>query len=123
MIKQKVDNTLVFNDRKLEGVLSVRDILRVAMTGNQRISNPGKAGRGAQSRGAVVDRTPVMQMPVGSFIATGPLLTVTKENTLMDAIALMHRRNIRDIIVQEHDKVFGMVTTKDLLNSLIKLNL
>ncbi len=119
MVQQKVDHILVFKNRELEGVLSIRDVLKVATHTQERISNPTKAGGGRTSRGSVVDREPLLQLPVGSFLSVGPLLTVTRKNSLMDAVALMHKRNIRDLIVQENDKVFGLVTVKDLLAAFV----
>lgn len=115
MVKQKIDNILVFKNRKLEGVLSIRDVMKVATSAQERISNPGRL-----SKGGVTDRSPIMQMPIASFIITGPLLTVKRENKLMDAVALMHERNIRDLIVQEGDKIFGLVTVRDLLDAFVK---
>ncbi len=119
MIKQKIDNVLVFRERELEGVLSIRDVLRVSMQNNERISNPGKAAGGMATRGAVVKRTSPLQLPVESFISKGPLLTVTRKHSLSDAIALMYKRNIRDLIVQEEGKVFGLITVKDLLRAFV----
>lgn len=119
MIKEKVDHILVFDARQLVGILSLRDVLRVAHQNEDRISNPGKALDGRASRGAVVERNSPLQLPISSFLTTGPLLTVQRDNTLMDAVALMHKRNIRDLIVQEEEKVFGLVTVKEVLTAFV----
>ena len=114
MIKEKVDHVLVFQQRKLEGVLSIRDVLRVSMQNSERISHPAKAVGGRASRGAVVNRAPALALPVGSFISKGQLLTATRSHSLIDAVALMHKRNIRDLIVEEEGKVFGLVTAEEM---------
>ncbi|MBT6762829.1 CBS domain-containing protein [archaeon] len=119
MIKEKVDHVLVFTNRELDGLLSIRDVMKVAMQQNQRVSNPGKAAGGIGSPSAVVDRNSPLNLPVDSFMSHGQLLTITRGNSLLDAMAVMHKRNIRDLIVQENGKVYGLVTLKTILGAFI----
>ena len=116
MLKEKVDHVLIFSGRELQGVLSLRDVLRVAMVSDKKMSNPSKAGSGIGSRAASPERKPTLELPVKSFMTKLPLLTVNRNNTIFDAIALMHKKNIRDLIVEEEGKVFGLVTVKEVLD-------
>jgi predicted transcriptional regulator/ribosome-associated translation inhibitor RaiA len=119
MINEKVDHVLVFDGRELDGLLSIRDVMKVSMQSAQRISNAGKSAGGNMSRAATVDKRSTLQLPVASFMSKDQLLTITRENTLLDAMAIMHKRNIRDLIVQENGKVYGLVTLKTILSAFV----
>jgi len=51
-------------------------------------------------------------------IATFPLLTISFDNSLLDAAKLMSEKKIRKLAVVENGKIVGIITSTDLVNKL-----
>ena len=45
-----------------------------------------------------------------------PLITITPNNSLKDALQIMQQKKIRRLIIVENERVVGIITTKDLFN-------
>lgn len=80
------------DDEKVVGIFSERDVLYCLAT------------RG----GAMLDMT------VGDVMTT-PAVTVERETSIDDALALMTRRRFRHLPVVEHDRMIGFVSIGDLV--------
>jgi len=51
-------------------------------------------------------------------IATFPLLTISSDDSLLDAAKLMSEKKIRKLAVVENGKIVGIITSTDLVNKL-----
>ena len=45
-----------------------------------------------------------------------PLVTITPNNSLKDALQIMQQKNIRRLVIVENERAIGIITTKDLFN-------
>ncbi len=120
MQKEKVDHLPIFSGRKLQGVISIRDLMDYFIYKRKRPSG-SHTGGAVRSKAAAVDRVRVSSLPVISFATTEGIKTVHRDDSLVTAIKLMHKYNVRDLVVQENDRVYGLVTVKNILASLAGL--
>ena len=97
-IKRMLDSgvwSLVVEKRGLpEGVVTERDVIRRCI-----------------AKGLVPDRMPVEK------IMTAPLITISPEATIREAMTLMVEKDIRRLFVVENGKIVGRVTQSHLFES------
>ena len=119
MSKEKVDHMLIFEGRKLVGVLSIGDLMDYFVYKKNRIS--GSKNQGGRTKAATVDRNKVSSLPVKSF-TTKNIRTVKRMDLLSRSVATMHLANVRDLVVEEAGKVYGLLTVKRILEKLASLD-
>ena len=54
-------------------------------------------------------------------VASYPLLTISSNESIVDAANLMSSKKVRKLVVLENDKVVGIITSTDLVNQLAKI--
>jgi CBS domain-containing protein len=91
MVAAKVGSVAVTEESRLVGILTERDILRLA------------------SEGAPFDQTPVEQAMTASVV------TISPDGDVVSAARLMGERGIRHLPVVEGGNVLGMVGIRDVL--------
>lgn len=91
MVAAKVGSVAVTEESRLVGILTERDILRLA------------------SEGASFDQTPVEQAMTASVV------TISPDGDVVSAARLMGERGIRHLPVVEGGNVLGMVGIRDVL--------
>ena len=48
-------------------------------------------------------------------VMSSPVITISPQSSVADAIALMRKKNVRRLVVVEEEKVIGIVTSKDFM--------
>jgi predicted transcriptional regulator len=47
-----------------------------------------------------------------------PLITISKDSSIRDAIQIMQQKNIRRIVIVDKEKMVGIITEKDIFRSI-----
>jgi len=97
MAEKNIGALVVLDGDELVGVVSERDYAR-------KVILQGKAS---------------METPVGE-IMTEEVVTVTPQNTIEEAMAIMTEKRFRHLPVIEDNKVIGVISIGDLVVSIIK---
>lgn len=96
MVEKDVGAVLVMKDEKISGIVSERDIARKITFEKRDIENT-----------SVID------------IMTPDVFTIDAEQTIETARALMTAHRIRHLPVVEHEKVIGVLSTRDVVSEII----
>jgi predicted transcriptional regulator len=97
MADKRIGALLVVSERKLIGIISERDYARKIIL------------RGRSSRD-----TPVRE------IMTSSLITVTPDHTVDECMRLVTEHRIRHLPVLDNDRLVGLISIGDLVNSIIE---
>ena len=92
MTRENVGSIVVVENNQPVGIVTEKDML-------QRVLKPGKN----------LDLTPVMD------VMSKPLVTIDAERTVADALEMLHRHNIRRLIVTRGGTLVGLTTERRLL--------
>ena len=110
MQKDKMDHIPIFEGKELLGVISLGNLMDYFVYKGKKTSR-GNKGVGVAS----FERVKLSSLPALSFATTTELKTITRDSTLASAIKEMNKHNVRDLVVKEGEKVFGLVTVGDIL--------
>ena len=115
MYQENVDHVPLFDQGKLYGILSYRDLLRKYLNWSPRRDVSAKFNKAASTRAAQVDISPFAGLPVSSMSTNDNLVTVQKSETLKNAVQLMVKNNISDLIVFSGNDYQGLLTLRNVL--------
>jgi len=92
MTKENVGSIVVIENNQLVGIVTEKDML-------QRVLKPGKN----------------LELTTVKDVMSKPLLTIDAERTVADALEMLHRHNIRRLIVTRGGILVGLTTERRLL--------
>jgi CBS domain-containing protein len=78
---------------KSTGIITERDVVRIVGSLDQSL----------------------LKQPLRELMSK-PLVTITPNNSLKDALQIMQQKNIRRLVIVENERAIGIITTKDLFN-------
>jgi predicted transcriptional regulator len=107
-----ISHTPVVSEGKLVGMVNISDIITHIFQPRQRQTVGDVAG----------EKVPVLSLPTKG-IMTKPAITVLPQTTLKDAEGQMHKSNISSLVVVSKGRPVGILTKRDLLEPLAKLDL
>jgi signal-transduction protein with cAMP-binding, CBS, and nucleotidyltransferase domain len=84
------------NGSKPVGIITERDVVRAIGT-----LNP-----------------PLLGVPIREIMSK-PVITISAQNTIKDALQVMQQRNIRRLIITERETMIGIITDKDIFRSIM----
>ncbi len=123
MQQQRVDQVPVFSGRELLGVVSDSALMPYLLMPKQKSSSARAQKAVGRSKAAAVDSQPLASLSITPFMKTKPLQTVTRESSLKDALMLMLRHSLSDVIVAENDRVYGVLTLRKIIAYLTALDI
>ncbi|MEM0201026.1 MAG: CBS domain-containing protein [Candidatus Micrarchaeaceae archaeon] len=106
MQKNKINRLVVTSNGKTDGILTYRDIL------NNTMRSPDKPAKGSKEDS-------IKKMSVESIYSQNPF-TINYNERVDDALRIMLENNISSILVNRSNKTVGVLTTKDILEALVK---
>ena len=92
MVKQNVGAVVVARDYEPLGIITERDILERVILANKGLDEV-----------------------VAQEIMTAPLLTIDSNRTIEEALEIMHKNQLRRLVVVKGEKLVGIVTERRLL--------
>lgn len=109
LLDEKVDHALLFDGRQLEGLISVSDILKY-------VALPLEGD-------SYQEREKLSSLLVSDFATMGVqgLHTATRSASVAEALSSMQKLGTRDLIIEENGKVFGLLTARSVIISLLQL--
>jgi CBS domain-containing protein len=60
----------------------------------------------------------LLQTPIRDVMSK-PLITISIQSSIIDAIQTMHQKNIRRLVVVEREKMVGIITDKDIFRAIM----
>ena len=106
LLRNRINGILVVKnsgENQLVGIFTTTDLLRLM---NEAFAKKNK-------RVQALDK--LSQTPVGK-VASKNIISISKETTVIEALALMIKKNIHTIPVYEKGKVVGVIGKHDILN-------
>ncbi len=118
MYQERIDQLPVFDEGKLYGIISFRDLLRKYLNWSPKRDNSAKFNVMARSRIAKAEMPQLALLPVENFSTNDNLLTIKPGEPLIKAIELMHEKKNFDILVMDDGNFVGLLTMKNILRKL-----
>ncbi len=115
MHDERVDQVPLFENGKLYGIISYKDILRKYLNWSPKREFSTKFTKAISSKGGSGDSQHLGLLPVSSCSTNDNLVTVTTQHSLGDAAMLMLKNNILDVLVMAQDEFKGILTVKNIL--------
>jgi acetoin utilization protein AcuB len=121
MYQEQLDNVPVFDEGKLYGILSYRDLLRKYLNWSPKRDVSGKFNSVVKTKIARVDNFAFGDLSVESFSTNDNLIKVQKNDKLNQAVELMKEKRISDVLVMQGDEYVGVLTVKNVLRQISNL--
>ena len=122
MHDEKIDVLPIFDKEDLYGVITFRDLLRQYLNWTPKRDGSAKFNNLVKSKAASVDTVKLGEMPVSNFSTNDGLLTANLETSLPEAMNLMLKNKIRDLLVMDGNKFAGVLTVKNILQQIQNLS-
>ncbi len=123
LYKERIDHLPIYDQGALFGILSYKDILRKYLSWTPKRDFSVKFNKAVRSKGAEAEISSIAQLPVSSFSTNENLLTSREGALLRDAIELMSRNKVHDLVVMKGDEVVGLLTVKNILRRIGSLQI
>ena len=124
MYLDRIDEVPVFEQGKLYGIVSFRDVFRKYLNWSPKREFSQKLSKETgRTRGAEANRPSLPNLPVKDFSTNDNLITTNKKASLLEAASLMSKNNLSSLIVMEGDKVQGLLTIKNILRKIGSLKI
>lgn len=95
MTREELGSIVILKNGKPIGIVTERDVLR-------KVVDPGLNPR---------------EVSMGDVMSS-PLITISSETGIAEALRIMSDRNIRRLLVTDDDKLVGMITEMDLIKAI-----
>jgi len=122
MHDQSVDHVPVFEEDKISGVLSFRDVLNKYHIWTPQSDFMAKPNVMMKTKRAQVEPTPIVSLPVSSFSSTGELRKINSMDALSVAVTIMYNNKIHDLLAIDNEEYKGMLTVRNIFNKLSAFN-
>jgi CBS domain-containing protein len=116
MYNDKIDHVPLYDQGKLYGIITFKDILRGYLSWSPKRDVSAKFN--AQVSSTQGELPKIDHLPVENFSTTDNLETVSSKESLITALATMSTKGISDLLVMEGNEFLGLLTTKSLLKKI-----
>ncbi len=115
MFKERVDQVPIYDQGKLSGIISYRDLLRKYLNWSPKRDVSAKFNKAASTRSAEGDMPNLANLPVSNFSTNDNLAVIQQNDSLKNALQQMVKSNVSDLLVMKGDQFQGMLTVKNVL--------
>lgn len=115
MHDEHVDQVPVFDEGKIYGIISYKDVLRKYLNWSPKRDVSANFNRMAGSRAVEAQVFHLGLLPVSSFSTNDQVVTIAVQSSMKDAVNLMVKNNIMDVLVMTRDEFKGLLTVKNVL--------
>ena len=123
MYKERIDHVPVYDQGKVYGVISFKDIIRKYLNWSPKRDISTKFNKTASTRSAEVDMPHLASLPVSSFSTNDNLVFGKQTDSLKNATKLMSDGNVKSLLIMENQDLLGLLTTKYLLRKIASLKI
>ncbi len=121
MRQQHLNCVPVYSEGKLFGVVNYKDILRRLINWSPKRDQSAKFNAEMRSTAARVDTSRLTDLPIEGFIQDKDLISVSGKMSLKEALAVMEKNGISNVLVMDVGDYRGMLTSHNILVTLAKL--
>ena len=123
MYKERIDHVPIYDQGKIYGVISFKDIIRKYLNWSPKRDISTKFNKTASTRSAEVDMPHLASLPVSSFSTNDNLVFGKQTDSLKNATKLMSDGNVKSLLIMENQDLLGLLTTKYLLRKIASLKI
>lgn len=123
MHNEGIDHVPIFDQGKLYGVISYKDIFRKYLNWSPRRDVSRKFNVMASTKSAEVDSSKLGSLPVSDFSTNDNISSITSTNSLKEAVNLMLTKNISSLPVVDKGEYQGMLVVKYILRDIASLKI
>ncbi len=123
MHDEHIDHVPVYDLGKLFGILSYKDLLRRYLGWTPYRDYSTRFNKMAGTKMAEPNMPSLAALPVSTFCTKDNLLITRPGALLQDAVAVMKKNNVHDLIVQQGDNLLGLLTMKNVLRRIGSLKI
>jgi CBS domain-containing protein len=118
MHNEKIDRVPLFEEGKISGVLSFKDILNEYAKWGPQKDFLSKYNDQSKTKRAQVEQDSMISVPVKSFVVNQQIKTINSMSLLRDAVKEMYINNIHDLVVMDNEQYKGLLTIRSTLRKL-----
>ena len=118
---EHIDHVPIYDEGKLYGILSYRDIIRKSLNWSPHRDKASKYNASLHSKAASVETTPFPMISVGSFSTNDNLVTIEPTASVKEAILKMNDKRIKSLLVQDSEKLHGILSVRNILGKISSL--
>jgi len=115
MHDEHVDQVPLFDEGKLYGIISYKDVLRKYLNWSPKRDVSANFNRSTGSRAVEAEVFHLGLLPASSFSTNDNLVTIAAQGSMKDAVNLMVKNNIMDVLVMARGEFKGLLTVKNIL--------
>jgi len=123
MHDEHIDHVPIFDQGKLYGVMSYKDVVRKYLNWSPQREVSAKFNKMASSRSAETDIPRLGSLPVSSFSTNDKVLTITENKSLKEAVTIMVQHNVADLVVMQGEEFKGLLMVKNILRRIGSLKI
>lgn len=123
MHDEHIDHVPIYDQGKLLGILSYKDLLRRYLGWTPYRDYSTRFNKMAGTKMAQPDMSSLAGLPVSNFCTKDNLLTTRPGALLREALAVMQKNNVHDLIVLQGDILVGLLTVKNVLRRIGSLKI
>ena len=121
MRTENIEVLPVFSQGKLHGVVGYKDIIRKLLGWSPKKDVSGKFNADMRSRSASVDIEHGTESKIENFV-TEEVITIAGKSTLQEALEQLQNRKYSSLIVSDNDSYKGILTVRNILNTIAKIH-
>ncbi|MBI2572633.1 CBS domain-containing protein [Candidatus Woesearchaeota archaeon] len=121
MDKEGIDHVPLFEDGKLYGIVTFRDLIRRSLNWNYKRDVSMKFNPYISADDVKYKVVNMGSLPIVDFATTQDLVKVKAKATVKEAVGLMVKNKIHDVLVVDDSKFSGLMTTRTVLKMVSNL--
>ena len=120
MREHRTDHVAVFEDEKVSGVVSYKDIIRKYLNWSPKRDTSAKFNMEAGSKSAEVDITQLANIPVREISTNHEIISVFSSANILESLEKMKKAGVNSLVVMEAEDFAGIITIQDVLKHLVR---
>lgn len=115
MHEQRVEHVPIFDQGKIYGIISYRDLLQKYYSMPPRRETSTRFSKEQPTKAATADPPSFPALPAASFSTNDNLFSVGSKESLKNAVARMAAKNVSTALIIDAGEFKGLLTTKNIL--------
>ncbi|MDP3733762.1 MAG: CBS domain-containing protein, partial [Nanoarchaeota archaeon] len=115
MHEQRVEQVPIFDQGRVYGIISYRDLLQKYYSAPPRRETSTRFSKEHPTKSATPDQPSLPALPAASFSTNENLLAVSRKDSLKNAVSQMAAKNVSSALIMDNGEFAGLLTTKNIL--------